>query len=69
MQRGCALSVSEQQSCLKDTDCSLCLPENTSDSGACNTYELNYKSGAALGQPVYGLLLTVLSLLALRLSH
>lgn len=69
LQRGCALSLSEQQSCLKDTECSLCLPENTHDSGACNTYELNYKSGAVHGQQFYGLLLlSTLGLLTLRLS-
>lgn len=68
LQRGCALSVSEQQSCLKDAECSLCLPD-TNGSGACNTYDLSYKSGAAQGQQFYGLLLTVLSLLALRVSQ
>ncbi|KAH8394671.1 hypothetical protein KR222_001450 [Zaprionus bogoriensis] len=70
LQRGCSLSLSEQQSCLKSSDCSLCLPENSGDTGACNTYELNYKSGATTqAQPPYGLLLGVLSLFALRVTQ
>lgn len=68
LQRGCALSVSEQQNCLKDAECSLCLLD-TNDSGACNTYDLSYRSGAAQGQQFYGFLLTVLSLIALRVSQ
>jgi len=66
LQRGCALSVKEQQSCLGDDDCSLCLPENAPYLGACNNYNLNFKSGAAQGQQLFGPLLGFLTLVALR---
>ncbi|XP_062131170.1 uncharacterized protein LOC133842190 [Drosophila sulfurigaster albostrigata] len=67
LQRGCALSVKEQQTCLNDTACSLCLPENADASSACNNYNLEYsKSGAAQGQQLFVPLIGVVSLLALR---
>ncbi|EDW74911.1 uncharacterized protein Dwil_GK15645 [Drosophila willistoni] len=38
LQRGCALSVKEQKTCLDDTNCSLCSPGDTE--GACNSFDL-----------------------------
>ncbi|EDW60926.1 uncharacterized protein [Drosophila virilis] len=69
LQRGCSLNVKEQQSCLKDSDCSLCLPEDAHGSTACNNYALDMKSGAGRGQQLLGLLLAVLSLVAVQGSH
>ncbi|KAM8713500.1 hypothetical protein ACLKA7_013767 [Drosophila subpalustris] len=66
LERGCALSVREQQSCLSDSECSLCLPDSTGESGACNNYNLNFKSGAVKGQQLFGPLLGVITLMALR---
>ncbi|XP_022232409.2 uncharacterized protein LOC111080873 [Drosophila obscura] len=68
LQRGCALSLKEQKSCLESKDCSLCLPDNSGDSVACNTFNLSYaRSSAAQGQKVIGLSLALFSLLALLL--
>ncbi|EDW00883.1 uncharacterized protein LOC6559684 [Drosophila grimshawi] len=66
-QRGCALNVKEQQSCLKDIECSLCLPENAHGSSACNNYQLEYKSAASQAQQLLGLLLGMLGLLAVKI--
>ncbi|ALC40957.1 CG4377 [Drosophila busckii] len=66
LQRGCALSLREQKTCLEDLSCSLCLPENAYPGGACNNYQLEIKSGA---QQLLGLSLGVLSLVALLTLH
>ncbi|KAH8300203.1 hypothetical protein KR044_011543 [Drosophila immigrans] len=66
IQRGCALSVKEQQSCLNDSSCSLCLPEIAEGKSACNNYNLDYKSGATQVQQLFAPMLGVVSLLALR---
>ncbi|TDG42715.1 hypothetical protein AWZ03_010853 [Drosophila navojoa] len=68
LQRGCALSVKEQMSCLQANDCSLCLPENGHGSSACNNYVLEYKASGAQGQQVFGLLLGLITLLAILLN-
>ncbi|KAH8400949.1 hypothetical protein KR009_001971 [Drosophila setifemur] len=70
LQRGCALSVKEQKSCLEDKECSLCLPEDSSDSVACNNFDLTVgKSSADQGQKVMGLGLAVFSWLLLRVLN
>ncbi|XP_001361681.4 uncharacterized protein [Drosophila pseudoobscura] len=70
LQRGCATSLKEQKSCLESRDCSLCLPGNSLESVACNTFDLAYaKSSAGLGQRVAGLSLALIGLLALLLFN
>ncbi|XP_017044936.1 uncharacterized protein LOC108090666 [Drosophila ficusphila] len=71
LQRGCALSVKEQQSCLEDSQCSLCLPDNASDSVACNNFdlELSSKSGADQTQKFVSLGLAFIALLSLKLLN
>ncbi|KAH8370169.1 hypothetical protein KR093_002482 [Drosophila rubida] len=66
LQRGCALSVKQQQNCLGDSECSLCLPQNAGKSRACNDYNLNSKSGAAQAHQLFVPLVGFVSLLALR---
>uniref|UniRef100_A0A6P4DUS9 Uncharacterized protein LOC108037135 n=1 Tax=Drosophila rhopaloa TaxID=1041015 RepID=A0A6P4DUS9_DRORH len=68
LQRGCALSVKEQKSCLEDSECSLCLPDNSSDAVACNNFDLDLsdKSGAGQGQKFMSLGVAFFALLLLK---
>ncbi|XP_017018828.1 uncharacterized protein [Drosophila kikkawai] len=67
LQRGCALSVKEQKSCLDDDKCSLCLPEDSSDSNACNYFDLDTDSKNGQGQFVSSLGLASMALILLKL--
>ncbi|KAH8358300.1 hypothetical protein KR084_011830 [Drosophila pseudotakahashii] len=71
LQRGCALSVKEQKSCLEDSECSLCLPDNSSDSVACNNFdlELGSKSGAGQSQKFMSLSFAFFALLLLKMLN
>ncbi|XP_016946652.1 uncharacterized protein LOC108022303 [Drosophila biarmipes] len=71
LQRGCALSVKEQKSCLEDSKCSLCLPDNSSDSEACNNFdlELDSKSGADRSQQFISLSFAFSALLLLKMLN
>ncbi|XP_033154044.1 uncharacterized protein LOC117136978 [Drosophila mauritiana] len=71
LQRGCALSVKEQKACLEDSKCSLCLPENSSDSVACNNFdlELGPKSSADQSKKVMSFGLAFFALLSLKLLN
>ncbi|KAI8035949.1 uncharacterized protein LOC128256633 [Drosophila gunungcola] len=71
LQRGCALSVKEQQSCKEDSECSLCIPDNSSDSVACNNFDLDLssKSGADQGQKLISLGLASIALLFLKVLN
>ncbi|KAH8373730.1 hypothetical protein KR200_008765 [Drosophila serrata] len=67
LQRGCALSVKEQKSCLDDENCSLCLPEDSSDSAACNNFDLDTSSKNGQGHLVSSLGLASIALIVLKL--
>ncbi|XP_016928071.2 uncharacterized protein [Drosophila suzukii] len=71
LQRGCALSVKEQKSCLEDSECSLCLPDNSSDSVACNNFDLPLvsKSGADQSKKFTSLSFAFLGLLLLKMLN
>ncbi|XP_017077673.2 uncharacterized protein LOC108112356 [Drosophila eugracilis] len=69
LQRGCALSVKEQKSCLEDSECSLCLPDNSSDSVACNNFDLELGSKSGADQRLLSLGMAFLAFLLLKLLN
>ncbi|XP_043644567.1 uncharacterized protein LOC122614142 [Drosophila teissieri] len=71
LQRGCALSVKEQKACLEDSECSLCQPDNASDSVACNNFDLQLgsKSAAEQSRKLMSFGLAFFALLSLKLLN
>ncbi|KAH8290148.1 hypothetical protein KR054_000480, partial [Drosophila jambulina] len=67
LERGCSLLLSEQKSCLDDEKCSLCLPEDSSDSAACNNFDLDTDSKSGQGHLVSSLGLAFIALIMLNL--